>query len=276
METMDKIRGLHPGYEPAEEYRSAFLRSGFVAFTGQVAGAGKDSVKDKVAALCSGVSCPSLTDRGHRPSDGPLVNDSYIYVTPEEMLEEIEGKTLIEYQPLRNYSYATPGRIVKAMVDGGKRPFKDLEPNGLMKLRDIVGTEGIVRAVFPLPDLTTLDNGHTVWGGLLTKRDYGGDSLVDVLKGSRGEKAAGDLAKRLVLAAEQRDQVESFGLIDDPNTLFVVNTFGRLDDTARVAANFVHHGKITNQPFGSPSPTAIRAHLGSVEDIAREALASAA
>lgn len=278
METMDKIRELHCAYEPSAEYRSVFLQSGFVGFSGQIAGSGKDSVKDAVAKICGGVSCQSYTDRDWRPSDGPKNSpeNSYIYLSPEEMLAEIVAGTLIEYQPLRSYSYATPGKNIASIVRGGGRPFKDIEPNGLMKLREIAGTDGIVKAVLPLPDLEVMGDGRTRWEHLLTNRDYGGDSLVNVLRGSRGEKASVDLALRLDLAAKQGDQVQEFGLVDDANTLFIVNTFGRLGETAKTAASFVNHGKITAIPHGTPSPTDIRANLNRVEDIAREALAAAA
>ncbi|MDQ5913685.1 MAG: hypothetical protein QG623_304 [Patescibacteria group bacterium] len=276
METMDRIRELHPTYEPAEVYRAAFVGSGFVAVTNQIAGSGKDAIKDAVAALCGGISCPSYTDRAWRPSDGPkLGNTSYVYLTSEEMLAEIEAGTIIEYEPLRDYSYATSGREVKSIVEQGKRPFKDLEPNGLITLRRIMGDCGVIRAIYPLPDLTVLADGRTQWEHLLTNRDYEGDRLGDILKGSRGEESANDLAKRLTAAAGQRALIGELGLVEDDNTFFVVNTYGRLAETARVAANFVNHGKITTNPYGSPTGTAIRANLNEVEEIACSALAEA-
>lgn len=276
METMEKIRELHPAYAPAPEYRDAFVRSGFVAFTNQIAGSGKDSLKDETALLCGALSCPSYTDRPWRPSDGPeLGNTSYVYLTHEEMLEEIEAGTFIEYEPLRDYSYATPGREIVSIVNQGKRVFKDLEPNGLRTLRGVMGNDGLIRAVYPLPDLSLLDDGRTRWEHMLTDRDYKGHKLEDVLGGACGEGAASDLVKRLAAAAGQRDQIERMGLQDDPETLFVVNTFGELKKTAYQAARFVNHGRGISHA-SCPIRGEVVSYLGKVRDIAEEALAKAA
>ncbi len=274
MEAFDELKAMRESYSPQERFEELVRISGFVAFTNQIAGSGKDSLKDEVSKLCDGETCPSLTDRRPRPSD----KGDYLYVSTEKLLALAKEGVLVEYEPLRSYTYATSGPVIEAILERGKRPFKDIEPNGLLKLRAIAGQEGLIKAVFPLPDLTLTEDGRTVWEQMLTQRDYNGFSLKEVLKGSCGEDAASDMAKRLALARDQRMHVEEMGLVDDPDTLFVVNEFGldKLAYAALLSARFIRQGRGIHHELGDtcPTPKAALKHLARVEEIAGTALAA--
>lgn len=239
--TLDLVEA-YSSYTPSDLYVRSFGQSGFVAFTGSVAGAGKDYFKDGSVERCDGAPCQSLTDRDQRPSD----KGDYVYVSTEELRDMMLQGELIEYEPIERdgeyYFYSTSGLLVQALVDEGRRPFKDTEPNGVANLKRIAGNDGVVKAVHPVPDLTILDDGRTQWEHLLTDRDFEGRDFVDVLGGECGERSAKDLKGRLGKATEAGEIIIRSGLHEDENTLFVVNILGRTEEALDLTAQFIEEG----------------------------------
>ncbi len=242
----NQIIELEDSYTPSEGSVATLRESGLIVYTGEIASAGKDTNKDKTSGLLGGFTPPSSTTRGPRDSD----KGDYIYHSDKEFLEKLLEGTILEFAVLRKrYVYATDSVYLKEGVAQGKRPVKDLELRGLMKLRAI---DDRIRAIYPLPDLR-------YWLDLLHAREnLPGKNLRDFLSREplvwdtmaaldgddlSSAKAQRDIVDRLEAAAEQRRLVEEFGLCHDPNTLFIINTFGDLAHTAAVSAAFAKDGR---------------------------------
>lgn len=226
METLlRKIIDAESSYEPGPETCMTLGTSGLVAFTGQIAGTGKDTIKDGVAKALGGEVFASLTTRPKRESD----NGDYNYVGHEELLDMIAKRRLAEFTAIRGrYVYATPSASIEEIAGRGKIPCKDIELVGLQKLRHAAGASGAIKAIYPLPDLAVFGDGtdRTGWEAMLTDRDYNGLRFAKVLKGELGPDKANDLRQRLQVARGQLDQVLSMGLSGQEGTFFPVNKYG--------------------------------------------------
>lgn len=227
-ETFRAIEQQHSSYVPSDEAQEVLRTSGLITFTGQVAGAGKDSIKEGVAAVLGGVVCPSVTTRDQRPSD----NNDYRYASEPEFLDMVRSGRLIEFEPLRkSYFYATDSVDVRRITSIGRVPFKDLEVAGLLKLRQIAETDGLIKAIYPLPDLSIVEGDMTGWEKMLTERDYEGARFLQVLQGELGLEKREDLRARLVAAKGQLREVTNARLTAQPGTFFPTNRYGKLDET---------------------------------------------
>lgn len=90
-------------------------------------GSGKGTVVKKLLENNSNMSLVrSMTTRKPRPGE----KDEYIFVDEEEFLEAQRNGILLEVNEYSHHMYATPWFGVKEILDKGKTPILEIEPNG--------------------------------------------------------------------------------------------------------------------------------------------------
>lgn len=255
MEKPYDLRALREGYEPSKGAKEALKKSGLTIVGNELAGSGKDALIQALIALPGSKFgfVPSRKTRGKRP--GETLGVDFVRATMDQAVRDVESGKYIEWEPLRGTEInGTHMTELNRAARKGIRPLKDVEVGGQAVLR---GLNPELRCIYPLPDLE-----H--WIDMLQKREglSGEIDLQDFLAGAdlrdgvetpedfydldrlkEEDKKRGDMKKRMEVAALQWELVWQLNAHNDPNTLFIVNRFGELSNTAALAQSFIDWGE---------------------------------
>jgi guanylate kinase len=214
---------------------------------GQFVGAGKDTF---IKAFKSDRSnLPSYTNRELRVDEIEGVHKKKRSL-PELAKKAVEGDFL-ELEEIRpGFFYATPAEFALDV-----KYMKDLELRGAMRLRSYVPDTKIV---LPLPPIQRVAQGVTEWERRVILRE-GMQTRIT-------KAATQDLGDRLEGVVEESDRIIELDLIEDPNTLLVVNN--DLQVALSTAQRFIETGE-------KPATDGLKQHVEKIRDLAATALAAA-
>lgn len=255
----------------------------------ELAGSGKDYLIRAMMGL-PGSNLGFVPSRKTRaPRDGEVLGKDYVRSSLKESVKQVERGNYIEWEPLRGTEInGTHMDEVLDAIEAGIRPIKDVEPAGQVSLRSI---NPELKAIYPLPDLENWlemlakrekipkDDLKAFVGGEFGPLDLPGDiadqNWFDYAQGLAKKRE--DIISRMTVASSQWELVWRLGLHKDPNTLFIVNTFGDIGHTATMAQAFVERGRGIQH---SASPQCMQGeqvldYLGQASDLADEVLKAA-
>lgn len=289
METAYDLQGLRNGYEPSEDAKRTLIQSGLVVVGNELAGSGKDALIGALKALPS-------TNYGFVPSRKTRIkrgNEEYgvdfVRSPIDEAVEEVKRGNYIEWEPLRGTEInGTHVAELRKAIREGIIPIKDAEVSGQAVLRSL---NPELKSIYPLPDLD-----H--WISMLENREGLADvGIANFLAGAdlrdsaetpgeffnveelKEEKVKrDDLRRRMEVASLQWELVWQLEAHKDPNTLFIVNRFGNLSNTAVLSHMFIGHGeRIPHVVSGAcMKGEQVLDYLGRAADIALDVLPEAA
>jgi guanylate kinase len=250
------LRELRSAYKPADSVECDFRESNTGLVGNEFIASGKDTIARRIIALSNGLYSfvPSSKTRTARCGEGLGVD--FVHRSIKDSVDEVKKGNFVEWEPLRgdrvdldDWDEFRDAQIngthideIRACVQSGQRPLKDVEASGQVALRDI---DPDIKAIFPLPDLE-----H--WDRMIQRREaVPGKNLAAFLRGDikpskmkkylRGggteellDNKRADIKKRLEVSAGQGELVWRLGLHTDPNTLFIVN---RIDSVRNALAH---------------------------------------
>ena len=112
-----------------------------------VAGAGKDTIKKELIKRMENVeSLPSYTSRAIR--EGDIEGETYNFVSRAEFEEMIENKEFYEYDIHHNQYYGTSRKLLNDKIKSGKIIVKDIDVNGTVHLKELLGNDTKVVTIF--------------------------------------------------------------------------------------------------------------------------------
>lgn len=205
-------------YQTPESVKDLIKKAQIVFLVG-VAGAGKDTIINRLIKSDDYHPIVSYTSRQPRANNGIMEQDGidYHYVNFAEIERMIDDSEFIEVKMTHGNIYGTGIREIQASKDESRIAINEIDVKGIAEYKAI--SDRIVPIFLLPPDFDT-------WQARLTKR-YG--SLVD----------ESELSKRLITA---RDELEE--AIRKDYYVFVIND--DLDNTIKIV-DAIAHGHLSSE-----------------------------
>jgi guanylate kinase len=231
---------------PSDDSILSLQATDLLLVAGQFVGAGKSTL---IKSLDQRFNIASYTNRNLRPGELEGV-DKKQRTLAEMAFMAIDG-AFLELEEVRpGCFYATP-----AEFKFGFKYVKDLELKGALRLREFAPD---LKTVVPLPPLRKIASGVTEWERRVILRE-------NMLQGI-SEKATQDLSDRLEGVVEESDRILELNLVENPNTLIVVND--DLPKAVQAMRAFVETGT-------KPDSNGVAQHIARVRELAATALQAA-
>lgn len=205
LESLRRFTG--PNCVPSQESIEALKQTDLVLLSGQFVGAGKSTFIQDLERD-GRVNIPSFTNRELRPGEVEGVDKCKLSLG--QLAAAAENGELLELEEVRpGVFYATPAKL-----SSDKHYVKDLELKGALRLRQYAPELPIIVPVPPVRELND-SKGLTEWERRVVSREGFHHSISD--------KDAKDLRDRLEGVVEEVDRISNEALVDDPNTVIIVN-----------------------------------------------------
>lgn len=250
-ESLDVLRAnIGVNCMPSNESIDQLCSSNLILVSGQFVGGGKSTFIESLETTGRD-NIASWTNRDLR--QGEVEGIDKVKGTLAEMAGMAATGQFLELEEVRpGIFYATP-----AALSPGQGYVKDLELKGALRLRSFAPELPII---VPLPPLTFDSQKQvTEW----ERRVIGREGLAKAVSG----RAITDLGGRLAGVIEEATRIEEMDLIDDPNTLIIVN------DSLPIALSsmytFLETGKKESQE-------GVREHIRQLMVISSDALGNVA
>ncbi len=252
MKTKYDLDALREGYEPSASAKRSLKKSGLTVVGNEIAGSGKDALIRAIMSLKGSNFgfIPSRKTRGKR--DGEVLGVDFVQISLDQAVKDVQKGRYIEWEPFRGTDInGTHLTELNKAIKSGFRPIKDVETRGQAVLRTL---NPDLRCVYPLPDLEHWIRMLEIREGLenIGMRDFlAGHTLsTDLSEAPKDShltlveeaKKREDLKKRMEVASLQWETVWNLGLHEEPNTLFIVNKFGDISNTAALSRLFIDEG----------------------------------
>ncbi len=251
LETLRSFAG--PNCVPSTDSIEALQEADLVLVSGQFVGAGKSTFIQELERD-GRVNIPSFTNRDLRP--GEIEGVDKCKMSLGQLAAAAQNGELLELEEVRpGIFYATPARL-----NPDKRYVKDLELKGALKLRTYAPELPIVVPVPPLQQAGSV----TEWERRVVSRE-GYQHRIS-------EKDIIDLKGRLEGVVEEVDRISGEGLMDDPNTVLIVNDV--LPVALRAMKTFLITGAKLEIIDARTHDINFGDYLQSVRDLASAALAA--